>query len=83
MARAKRHFNVNNEMGNYFVTFSPSFSLCASSRSSRRLPANRRVMQRGPFDQTNDLRRIHGVSKEIFLYRAIVEAAVKNRRLSK
>ena len=32
-------------------------------------------MQRGPFDQTNDLRRIHGVSKEIFLYRAIVEAA--------
>ena len=32
LARAKRHFNVNNKMGNYFVTFSPSSSLCASSR---------------------------------------------------
>ena len=31
-------------------------------------------MQREPFDLTNDLRRIHGVFKKIFLYRAIIEA---------
>ena len=34
LARAKRPFNVNNEMGptRLYVTFSPSSSLCASSR---------------------------------------------------
>ena len=84
LARAKRHLNVNDEMSPIRLLirnlFSVLFSFCF--QSIRRLPANRRVMQREPFDLTNELRRIRGVSKEIFLYRAIV-AAVKNRRWSK